>query len=132
MFSKGFSVGGCYKSGLCCRELSEKRKHILQCNLIPVFCLFFLQMIIYFVTVFSIHLMKNTLLNPFPNKPWLHVCCTSCLKTLWEKKKLLITSNFSFSLQCFLPLMRTKHHFPQIKNCRLQSLLVWRSLKFVV
>ena len=38
------------------------------------------------------------LLNPFPNKPWvLHVCTISLLKTLWEKEKLVITSNFSFS-----------------------------------
>ena len=37
-------------------------------------------------------------INPFPNKPWfLRVCITSLLKTLWEKKKLLVTSNFSFS-----------------------------------
>ena len=36
-------------------------------------------------------------LTPFPNKPWfLHVCHTSLLKTLWEKEKLLVTSNFSF------------------------------------
>ena len=36
--------------------------------------------------------------NPFPNKPWfLRVCSTSLLKTLWEKKKLLVGSNFSFS-----------------------------------
>ena len=31
------------------------------------------------------------LVFPFPNKPWfLHVCSTSLLKTLWEKKKLLV------------------------------------------
>ena len=37
-------------------------------------------------------------LNPFPNKPWfLLVCSTSLLKTLWEKEKLLVLSNFSFS-----------------------------------
>ena len=36
--------------------------------------------------------------KPFSNKPWYsHVCSTSHLKTLWEKEKLLITSNFSFS-----------------------------------
>ena len=36
--------------------------------------------------------------NPFPKKPWfLRVCGTSLLKTLWEKEKLLVTSNFSFS-----------------------------------
>ena len=40
--------------------------------------------------------------NPFPNKPWfLHVCCTSLLKTLWEKEKLFIKSNFSFSCSVF-------------------------------
>ena len=37
-------------------------------------------------------------LNPFPNKPcFLRVCSSSLLKTLWEKKKLLVASNFSFS-----------------------------------
>ena len=42
--------------------------------------------------------------NPFPNKPWfLRVCSTSLLKTLWEKEKLLVTSNFSFSHNVFYP-----------------------------
>ena len=42
--------------------------------------------------------------NPFPNKPWfLRVCRTSLLKTLREKEKLLVTSNFSFSQQYVLP-----------------------------
>ena len=42
--------------------------------------------------------------NPFPNKPWfLRVCSTSFSKTLWEKEKLLITSNFSFSHSVFYP-----------------------------
>ena len=31
------------------------------------------------------------------------VCSTSLLKTLWEKEKLLITSNFSFSHSIFYP-----------------------------
>ena len=43
-------------------------------------------------------------LNPFPNKPWfLRVCRISLLKTLWEKEKLLVTSNFSFSHSVFYP-----------------------------
>ena len=43
-------------------------------------------------------------MNPFPNKPWfLCACSTSLLKTLWEKKKLLIMSNFSFSHCVFYP-----------------------------
>ena len=40
--------------------------------------------------------------NPFPKKaPVLCVCNTSLLKTLWEKKKLLVTSNFSISHSVF-------------------------------
>ena len=42
--------------------------------------------------------------NPFPNKPWcLHVYSTSLLKTLWEKEKLLVASNFSYSHSVFYP-----------------------------
>ena len=45
---------------------------------------------------------KNTFLNPFPNKPWfLSASSTSLLKTLWEKEKLLVMSNFSFSRSVF-------------------------------
>ena len=37
-------------------------------------------------------------LNSFPNKLWLlHVCSTNLLKTVLEKEKLLVTSNFPFS-----------------------------------
>ena len=45
-----------------------------------------------------------TFFNPFPNKPWcLRVCSTSLFKILWEKEKLLVTSNFSFSHCVFYP-----------------------------
>ena len=45
---------------------------------------------------------RLTWFNPFPNKPWfLGVCSTSLLKTLWEKDKLFVTSNFSFSHSVF-------------------------------
>ena len=71
--------------------------------------------------------------NPLPNKPcFLRVCSTSLSKTLWEKEKLLVTSNFSFSHQRFQHVWRTFCHFHQIKNCLLQTLSVWKSLKFVV
>ena len=44
------------------------------------------------------------ILKPFPNKSYcLRVCITRLLKTLWEKEKLLITSNFSFSHNVFYP-----------------------------
>ena len=58
-------------------------------------------------------------LKPFPNKPLiLHVCSASLLKTLCEKEKLLVTSNFSFS-QYFLPFQRTFHRF--LSNSKLSS-----------
>ena len=41
-------------------------------------------------------------INLFPNKPWfLRVCSINLWKTLWEKDKLLVTSNFSFPLSVF-------------------------------
>ena len=50
--------------------------------------------------------------NPFPNKPWFsRVFSTSHSKTLGEKEKLLVTSNFSLSPQCFLAVLRTFCHF---------------------
>ena len=55
------------------------------------------------------------------------VCSTSLLKTLREKEKLLVTSNFSFSHSVFYPC-----HFHQIQNCRLQTLSFWKSLKFII
>ena len=54
---------------------------------------------------YSICILKS--FNPFPNKPWfLHVCSTSLLKTLWEKEKLLVTSDFSFSHSVFYPVRK--------------------------
>ena len=58
--------------------------------------------------------------NPFPNKPWfLRVCSTSLLKTLWEKEKLLVKSNFSkFSHSIFPPL---ENFLPFSFNLKLSS-----------
>ena len=76
---------------------------------------------------------EMNMFNPFPNKPWfLCVCNTGLWKTLWEKEKLLVTSNFSFSHSVFLPVWRTSCYFHQIQDCRLQTISVWKSLKFVV
>ena len=52
----------------------------------------------------SFTILKETIFNPFPRndtfwRPWE----TSLLKALWEKEKLLVTSNFSFSLSVFYP-----------------------------
>ena len=45
-----------------------------------------------------------------------------------------IARNEQFLLfpQCFLPFWKTFHHFHRILNCRLQTLSVWKSLRFVV
>ena len=46
--------------------------------------------------------MSSDAFKSFPNKPFfLCVGSTSLLKTLWEKEKLLIMSNFSFSHHIF-------------------------------
>ena len=42
--------------------------------------------------------------KPFPIEPlFLRVSPTYLLKTVWEKEKLLVTSNFSFSHTVFYP-----------------------------
>ena len=44
----------------------------------------------------------TVIFNPLPNKPLpLRVCNISLLKTLWDKEKFLVTSNFSFSHKRF-------------------------------
>ena len=49
-------------------------------------------------------LVQYVSLNPFPNNLlFLRLCCTRPLKTSWEKEKLLVTSNFSFSHGVFYP-----------------------------
>ena len=81
----------------------------------------------------SINLQEILILNPFPNRPWfLRVCSTSLLKTLREKEKLLVTSNFSFSHCVFYWFVGTLYFFHWTENCHLQTVSVWKSLKFVV
>ena len=49
-------------------------------------------------------LHRSYLANPFLNNPWfLRVCSESLLKTLREKDKLLVKSNFSLSHSVFYP-----------------------------
>ena len=54
--------------------------------------------------MYTVYLVGSERVNPFPHndtfwRPWE----TSLLKTLWEKEKLLVTSNFSFSHSVFHP-----------------------------
>ena len=70
--------------------------------------------------------------NPFPKKPWfLHVCSTSLLKTLWEKEKLLISSNFSFSHSVFYPFGELSAIFIKCRIVVCKLFQFGKSLKFV-
>ena len=74
----------------------------------------------------------HTTLNPFPKKLWiLRVFSTSLLKTMWEKKKSLVKSNFCFSHIVFSPIGELSAIFNKFEICHLQ-LWEFGSLKFVV
>ena len=78
-------------------------------------------------------------INPFPNKPWfLLVCSTSVLQTLWEKEKLLVTSNFSFSRSVYYHFGELSAIFikPKIVVCKLfqfgrVKFVVWERVKMM-
>ena len=72
-------------------------------------------------------------INPFPNKPWfLRVCSKSLLKTLWEKEKLLGTSNFSFYHSVFYPFGEPSAIIIKLQIFVCKTLSFWKSPKFVV
>ena len=75
----------------------------------------------WFLSVFNPFLHNDTFWAPGKQAFWKQ----------WEKEKLLVTSNFSYS-RCFLPVWITFFHFRQIWNCHLQTPSVWKSLEFVV
>ena len=71
--------------------------------------------------------------NPFPNRPWfLRVCSTGLLKNTVGKGEIARNEQFLLFPQCFLPFWRTLCHFHEVWNCRLQTLSIWKSLKFVI
>ena len=62
------------------------------------------------------YLTSRRWVNPFPNKLWfLHVCSKCLLQPLWEKEKLLVTSNFSFSHSVFYPFGELSTIFIKLK-----------------
>ena len=75
------------------------------------------------------------IVNPFSNKPmctYMYVYCTSLLKTLWEKGKLLVTSNFSFSHSIFFFFFFRKlsTNLIKIKVIVCKLFCVWERVKF--
>ena len=64
----------------------------------------------------NISSFQKTPFNPFPNNPlFLPVYSSSPFKTLWEKEKLLVTSNFSFSNSVFYPFGELSAIFIKLK-----------------
>ena len=149
---RSFLFQTCLKSGLCGKEV----RRIIAQNYFEINIQFLVQENLNASTNERMHTLKYTTVisrktisrslqdrstktnfnfwvNPFPNKPWfLRVCITSLLKTLWEKEKLLVTSNFSFSHCIFYLSEELSAIYIKFWNCRLQTLSVWKSLKFVV
>ena len=71
--------------------------------------------------------------NLFRNKPWFcRVCRTSLLKTLLRKGEIACDEQFLLFPQCFVPVWRNFFHFHKICYCLLQTLSVWKSVKFIV
>ena len=70
---------------------------------------------------------------PFPKQALLFTCLQykSCENTV-GKGEIARNEQFLLYPQRFLPVRRTFCHFNQILNCRLQTLSIWKSLKFVV
>ena len=56
-------------------------------------------------------------------RPCASVCSTRFMKTLWEKEKLLETSNFSFSHSVFYLFGELSDVFVLLKSCRLKTLI---------
>ena len=73
---------------------------------------------------------------PFPKQALVYTCLLyKSLKKLKKncgKRRNDRNEQFLLCPQCFLSIWRTFCHFHQIRNCRLQTLSVWKSLKFVV
>ena len=75
---------------------------------------------------------KHILLH-FPKQALVFMCLQfKCFENSVGKGEIARNKQFLLLPQCFLPFWITSCHFHQIANCRLQTLSVWQSLKFVV
>ena len=71
--------------------------------------------------------------NPFPNKPWFFTCLQyKPFENTAGKGVIARNEQFLLFLPCFLRVSKTFCHFHRLWNCRLQTLSVWKSLKFVI
>ena len=73
------------------------------------------------------------LVNPFPKQARVFMCLQyKPIENTVGKGEIARNEQFLLFPQCFLPICRTFCHFHPIWNCRMQTLSVWFSLKFVV
>ena len=71
--------------------------------------------------------------NPFPNKPWFFTCLQyRSFENTVGKGEIARYEQFLLFPQCFLSFRTTFCHFYQLYKCRLRTLSIWKSLKFVV
>ena len=61
------------------------------------------------ISIFQLYIYFNPLLHKYS---FWHINNRQLLKTLWEKKKLLVTSNFSFSDNVFYSVRQLYHIYP--------------------
>ena len=69
--------------------------------------------------------------NYFPNKALFNVSAVQVVKTLWQKEKLLVMRNFS-SHSVFYHCGEFSAIFIKFETVLCKTLLIWKSLKFVV
>ena len=108
--------------------LAKKRKTNVEKNHWPCEAkhIFYLPIHFLICLTFYLFLTHSHTMTPFdaPEKQafWKHC----------GKGEIARNEQFLLFPQCFLPIWITFCHFRQLWNCRLQSLSVWKSLKFVV
>ena len=71
--------------------------------------------------------------KPFPKQALVFTCLQhKSFENIVGKGEIARNEHFLLFPQCFLPVWKTFFHFHKIQNCCLQTLSVWKSLKFVV
>ena len=72
-------------------------------------------------------------LNPFPKQALAFTCLQyRSFENIVGKREIARYQQFLLFPQCFLSIWRTFRHFYHNRNCRQQTLSIWKSLKFVV
>ena len=80
----------------------------------------------------SFKTMKRASLILSQTIPGFYVSAVQVFENTAGKGEIARNEQFLLSQQCFLPFLRTLCYSHKIQNCCLQTLSVWRSLKFVI